>query len=68
MWKGVDVVEMSKWKGVDVVEMSKKCVQKGWKRVKMGENPKMPYPQCARSIKTCCQTTMMPRVSQSMGF
>ena len=29
----------------------KKC-EKGWKWVKVGENPKMPYPQCGRSIKT----------------
>ena len=26
----------------------------------MGENPKMPYPQCGRSIKTYSQTTMVP--------
>ena len=29
----------------------KKC-EKGRKWVKVGENPKMPYPQCERSIKT----------------
>ena len=48
-------------KRVDVVEMGKKCVK--W--VKQGEHPKMPYPQC---IKTYYQTTMMPKVPQSMGF
>ena len=26
--------------------------EKWWKWVKVGENPKMPYPQCGRSIKT----------------
>ena len=51
-----------------MVEMSKKKVGK-WKWVKVGENPKMPYPQCGRSIKTYSQTRMMPPlVSQSMGF
>ena len=45
----------------------KKC-GKRWKWVKLGENTKMPYPQCARSIKTYSQTTMMPLVSQSMGL
>ena len=29
---------------------AKRC-EKGWKWVEMGENPKMPYPQCGRSIK-----------------
>ena len=48
-------------------EQKKKC-EKGWKWVKLGENPKMPYPQCGRSIKTYSQTTMMPLVSQSMGL
>ena len=38
------------------------------KWVKLGENQKMPDPQCGRSIKTWCQTMMMPGVSQSMGF
>ena len=33
--------------------------------MKQGEHPKMPYPQC---IKTYYQTTMMPKVPQSMGF
>ena len=33
------------------MEMSKKC-EKGWEWVKVGENPKMPCPQCGRSIKT----------------
>ena len=33
------------------MEMSKRC-EKGWKWVKVGENTKMPYPQCGRSIKT----------------
>ena len=53
---------------VDVVEMSKTTCKKGWEWVKLGENPKMPRLHCGRSIKTCCQTTMMPTVSQSMGF
>ena len=35
------------------------------KWVKQGEHPKMPDPQC---IKTYYQTTMMPKVPQSMGF
>ena len=26
--------------------------EKGWKWVKLGKNPKVPYPQCGRSIKT----------------
>ena len=30
------------------------------KKVEMGENPKIPYPQCGRSIKTYSQTTMIP--------
>ena len=30
----------------------KKTCEKGWKRVKMGENPKTPHPQCGRSMKT----------------
>ena len=30
---------------------AKRC-EKGWKWVKMGENSKMPYPQCGKSIKT----------------
>ena len=36
-----------------MVEMSKKkrC-EKGWKLVKLGENPKNSYPQCDRSINT----------------
>ena len=29
------------------------------------EHPKKPYPQC---IEAYCQTTMMPKVPQSMGF
>ena len=45
-----------------------KACDKGWKWVKLGENPKMPHPQCGRSHKTCCQTTMVPRVSQKYGF
>ena len=32
--------------------MSKKKCEKGWRWVKVGENPKMPYPPCGRSIKT----------------
>ena len=32
--------------------MSKEKCEKGWKWVKVGENPKMPYPPCGRSIKT----------------
>ena len=35
-----------------MVKMSKKKIEKGWKWVKVGENPKMPYPPCGRSIKT----------------
>ena len=35
-----------------MVKMSKKKCEKGWKWVKVGENPKMPYPPCGRSIKT----------------
>ena len=34
-----------------MVEMRKKC-EKGWKWVKVGENPKMPCPQCGTIIKT----------------
>ena len=34
-----------------MVEMTTKC-ERGWKWVKVGEYPKMPYPQCGRSIKT----------------
>ena len=51
-------------KRVDVVEMGKKCVQKS-RKVKQGENPKMPDPQC---INTYYQAKMMPKVPQSMGF
>ena len=39
-----------------------------WKKVEMGEqgeHPKMPDPQF---VKTYHQTTMMPKVPQSMGF
>ena len=35
-----------------MVKMRKKKCEKGWKWVKVGENPKMPYPPCGRSIKT----------------
>ena len=35
-----------------MVKMSKKKCEKGSKWVKVGENPKMPYPPCGRSIKT----------------
>ena len=35
-----------------MVKMSKKKCEKGCKWVKVGENPKMPYPPCGRSIKT----------------
>ena len=45
-----------------------KMCEKGWTGVKLGENPKMPHPQCRRSINNCCQTTTMPKVSQSMSF
>ena len=51
-----------------MVEMTQKRVKRGWKLVELGENPKMPHPQCGRSINTCCQTAMMPRVAQHMGF
>ena len=37
--------------GVHGEDEQKKC-EKGWKWVKVGENPKMPYPPCGRSIKT----------------
>ena len=47
--------------------MSKK-VRKRVEWVKLGENPKMPYPQCERSIKTYSQTMMRPLVSQNMGL
>ena len=33
------------------MNMSKKKCAKGWKWMKVGENPKMPYPPCGRSIK-----------------
>ena len=42
-----------------------KMYAKKYKWVKQVENPKMPDPQC---IKTYYQTTMMPKVPQSMGF
>ena len=35
--------------------------------MKLGENPKMPYPQCGRSIKTYPQTTMMPPSTTKYG-
>ena len=35
-----------------MVKMSKKKCEKGWKWVKVGENPKMPSPPCGRSINT----------------
>ena len=35
-----------------LVKTSKKKCVKRWKWVKVGENPKMPYPPCGRSIKT----------------
>ena len=34
------------------MKISKKNCEKGWKWVKVGEDRKMPYPQCGRSIKT----------------
>ena len=37
--------------GVHGGDEQKKC-EKGRKWVKVGDNPKMPYPQCGRSIKT----------------
>ena len=37
--------------GVHGEDEQKKC-EKGWKWVKVGERPKMPYPPCGRSIKT----------------
>ena len=37
--------------GVHGEDEQKKC-EKGWKWVKVGDNPKMPYPPCGRSIKT----------------
>ena len=64
----------SQWWGEINLERSgcggnkQKMCKKGWKWVKVGENPKIPYPQCGRSIKISCQTTMKPRVSKSMGF
>ena len=45
-----------------------KACKRGWKWVQLGENQKLLHPQCGRSIKTCCQTTMMPKVSPNMGF
>ena len=44
-WQGDLNLEKSGYK------RAKKC-KKGWKWVKLGENPQMPYPQCGRSIKT----------------
>ena len=41
-------------------ENEQKACEKGWKSVKLAENPKMTSPQCGRSIKTSCQTTTMP--------
>ena len=41
-----------------------KACEKGWKWGKLSENPKMPHPQCGRSIKTCYQTTMMPKAAR----
>ena len=38
--------------GVHGEDEQKKKSKKGWKWVKMGENPKMPYPPCGTSIKT----------------
>ena len=37
---------------VKMREKNVKMGEKGWKWVKVGENPKMPYPPCGRSIKT----------------
>ena len=45
-----------------MVKMSKKKCEKEWKWMKVGENAKMPYPQCGRSIKTCARGNMMPLV------
>ena len=45
-----------------------KACEKGWKRVKLGENPKMPHPHCGRSIKTCCQTTNDAQNITKYGF
>ena len=45
------------------MDMGTKCVKSGGNRWK---SVKMPYPQCGRRIKICRQTTMMPRVSQSI--
>ena len=42
-----------------MVEMSTKCVKRGWKWVKLGENAISPM---WKKHQTCCQTTMMPRV------
>ena len=48
--------------------MSKKKCEKGWKWVEVGENPKMPYPPCGRSINTYARGNKMPLVSQRMGL
>ena len=39
------------WESMVKMSKKKKC-EKGWKWVKVGENPKRPYPQCGRSMKT----------------
>ena len=47
------------------MEMSKMCEGVELGGVELGENVGT---QRGRSIKTCRQTTMMSKVSQSMGF
>ena len=42
---------------------AKQCENR-WKWVKWGENPRTPYPQCGRSIKTHARAAMMPKASQ----
>ena len=48
-------------KRVQRVEMGKNVC----KKVEMGEHPKMQDPRC---IKTYYQTTMMPKIPQSISF
>ena len=62
----------SPWQGELNLEKSgcdgaKKC-EKGWKRVKLGENPKCHIPNVEESSKPTLEATMMPLVSQSIGL
>ena len=52
-----------------MVKMSKTKCEKGWKWAKVGENPKVPYAPCGRSIKTYARgNNDAPSITMGMGL